>query len=57
MKKLACLLLDEEVRGRALPEGNSESFCVCCKKKGSSSCLHDNRGTCRQGLSCEGALL
>lgn len=22
MKKLACLLLDEEVRGKALPEGN-----------------------------------
>lgn len=29
-----CLLLDEEVRGRTLTEGNSKSFCICCKKKG-----------------------
>lgn len=56
IKKSACLQLDEKVRGRALPEGNSKSFCVCCKNR-SSSCLHDNRGTCRQGLSCERGLL
>lgn len=40
MKKLACLLLDEEVRGGALSEENSKRFCVCCKKKGPLSvCL------------------
>lgn len=40
MKKLACLLLDEEVRGEALSEENSKRFHVHCKKKGSLSvCL------------------
>lgn len=33
MKKLACLLLDEEVRGGALSEENSKRFHVHCKKK------------------------
>lgn len=47
------------MRGRALPEESSKSFCVCWEKKkeGVSFCLHDNRGTCRQELSCEGGLL
>lgn len=33
MKKLASLLLDEEGRSMALPEGNSKGFCMF-KEKG-----------------------
>lgn len=53
MKKLACLLLDEEVRGGALSEENSKRFHVHCKKKRISFCL-PVRGTCIQGLLCVG---
>lgn len=37
-------------------KGIARAF-VSVAKKRTSSCLHDNRGTCRQGLSCERGLL
>lgn len=52
MKKLASLLLDEE--GGSIARGFET---VEEKRKRGLSGLHDNKGTCRQGLSCAGCLL